>query len=57
MNVNKRICVFKFGASDFQANSLPYPQSVITAIDNHLPGIAVMRNEKLQETMRVKPID
>ncbi len=53
MHVDKRICIFKFKATDFQTNCLPYPKSVISAIDGHMPDIAISRNEKLQETMRV----
>jgi hypothetical protein len=53
MNVDRRICIFKFKATDFQTNCLPYPKSVISAIDGHMPEIAISRNEKLQETMRV----
>ena len=53
MNVDKRICIFKFKANGFQTDCLPYPKSVISAIDGHMPAIAITRNEKLQETMRV----
>jgi hypothetical protein len=53
MTVEKRLCFFKFKTTDFQTDCLPFPKSVIKAIDNHMPDIAINRNEKLQETMRV----
>ncbi len=53
MIVDRRIGIFKFRAHEFQTESFPYPSDVIKMIDSHMPPIAIRRNEKLQETMRV----
>ena len=53
MAVNKRICIFSFSAAKFQEICLPYPTNVISVIDTFLPKMAILRNEKLQDTMRV----
>ena len=53
MVVEKRVSFFKFYSHDFQLKCLPYPTQIIEAIDSHLPKMAIRRNEKLQETMRV----
>lgn len=50
---NQRICLFQFQAHKFQTDCLPYPKQVIKVIDSFMPQLAVKRNEKLQETMRV----
>lgn len=52
MTINKRVCIFNFHADEFQKKTLPYPNNIISTIDNFLPQMAVRRNEKLQETMR-----
>jgi chromosome condensin MukBEF ATPase and DNA-binding subunit MukB len=52
MIVSKRIGIFDFNAIKFQEMCLPYPTNVISAIDAFLPKMAILRNEKLQETMR-----
>ena len=53
MVVSQRIAIFMFSASGFQVDCLPYPKQVISVIDSHMPIMAIERNEKLQETMRV----
>ncbi len=53
MLVNKRVCFFSFQAYEFQSNTLPFPTGIIDAINKFMPQLAVKRNEKLQETMRV----
>jgi len=53
MRTDKRICIFDFRANKFQTDSIPYPSHVINTIDKFLPQMAIKRNEKLQETMRV----
>lgn len=52
----QRICIFDFDAVNFQSSCVPFPTDVINAIDSFLPQMAVYRNEKLQETMRVRII-
>jgi hypothetical protein len=52
MKINRRVGIFNFHGNDFQEKCLPYPTSIISAIDNFLPQTAIKRNEKLQETMR-----
>ena len=32
---------------------LPYPNHIINEINMHMPEMAIRRNDKLQETMRV----
>jgi hypothetical protein len=54
MVTRKRICIFDFYAVEFQETCLPFPNSVIGSIDRFMPQMAVHRNEKLQETMRVR---
>lgn len=53
MVVSKRIGIFDFSAVEFQKTCLPFPKNVIKSIDGFMPKMAVYRNEKLQETMRV----
>ncbi len=53
MVVDKRVCLFSFQAHEFQTNVLPYPNNIINAINSYMPMMAIQRNEKLQETMRV----
>ncbi len=53
MVVSQRIAIFLFSASGFQFDCLPYPKQVIKVIDSHMPIMAIERNEKIQETMRV----
>lgn len=53
MRTEKRICIFDFRANKFQTDCMPYPSHVIHTIDKFLPQMAIKRNEKLQETMRV----
>lgn len=53
MIINKRIGFIHLMADSFKDNSLPYPKRVINVIDKFLPPMAVQRNEKLQETIRV----
>lgn len=52
MTISKRVCIFGFHSGDFQKKCLPYPNNIISAINNFLPQTAIKRNEKLQETMR-----
>jgi dynein heavy chain len=52
MTVDKRICLFRFQANNFQTDCYPFPRHVIAVIDAYMPQIAIVRNEKLQETMR-----
>lgn len=54
MEVEHRIAVFLFQAHQFQKDCLPYAENVITVIDSYLPAMAIRRNEKLQETLRVR---
>lgn len=53
MVIRQRICIFDFDSVKFQETCVPFPTDVIKAIDSFLPHMAVYRNEKLQETMRV----
>jgi hypothetical protein len=53
MIIDKRIGIFGFKASGFQEKCLPYAVNVLSAIDSYLSRMAIFRNEKLQETMRV----
>jgi hypothetical protein len=53
MGTEKRVCIFDFRANKFQNDCMPYPSHVINTIDKFLPQMAIKRNEKLQETMRV----
>ena len=54
MCIDERIGgIFRFMAREFQSNCLPYTLSVLKSIDSHVPPIAIKKNEKLQETLRV----
>lgn len=54
MVTEQRIAVFLFQALEFQNDCLPYATNVIAKIDAYLPAMAIRRNEKLQETLRVR---
>ena len=56
MTTEKRVCIFEVHAYSFQKDCVPYPSDVVKAIDEFMPRMAVSRNEKLQETMRVSPV-
>ena len=53
MVVEERLTIFYFQGLGFQTSCLPYAKNVISVIDSHMPAMAVVRNEALQETMRV----
>ena len=53
MVISYRIGFLKLDGLKFKENSKPYPTRVIEVIDSYLPPMAIKRNEKLQETMRV----
>jgi hypothetical protein len=42
--------------SKFRDDTKPYSSHVIEVIDGFLPPMAISRNEKLQETMRVMKV-
>jgi hypothetical protein len=48
-----RLGFIRLLADKFKEDCLPYPKKVIEVIDSYLPPMAIRRNEKLQETMRV----
>jgi hypothetical protein len=53
MITSKRIGFIHLMSESFKQNSMPYPKRVIHVIDTFLPPMAIQRNEKLQETIRV----
>ena len=48
-----RVGFLQIIGSKFKNDSNPYPSHIIEVIDGFLPPMAIRRNEKLQETMRV----
>ena len=54
LTTSQRIGFVNLQATNFMNTCLPYMKNIIYVIDSYLPPMAISRNEKLQETMRVR---
>ncbi|CAF1653542.1 unnamed protein product, partial [Didymodactylos carnosus] len=52
MVTEQRICLIELHAEKFYNDVIPYPKHIIECIGQHLPPMAIEKNEKMQKTIR-----
>jgi hypothetical protein len=54
MIVEQRVGLILIKAQQFHDSTIPYPKHVIQTIGKYLPPVAIVKNERMQKTIRVR---